>query len=202
MLLAKLLAFGVLPLFAQPAAPAKPKLAIVIDDFGLTYPKDQPDEDWMKITWPITFADMPESPRTKKVDEEAPKWGHELIIHFPFDKFLSLKLPKDRVDPEDLQKVERLMDKAFAQVTHAVGLNNHQSYRATMNAPMMDAFMQRLKPHGIYFLDSHVSSKSVAYQEARKAGIPAAVNSYFLDGLHEPKGRHSHDPKILAQTIA
>lgn len=185
----------------QPAA--KPKLAIVIDDFGLTYPKDVPDEDWMKIQWPITFADMPESPRTKKVNEETPKWGHELIIHFPFDPFLSLKLPKDHVDPEDLQKVEKLMTKAFSQVTHAVGLNNHRSYRATMNRPLMAAFMQELKPHGIYFLDSRVSPKSVAYDEAKKAGIPATVNSIFLDGTHEAGGaRRSRDPKVLPEAIA
>ena len=34
---------------------------------------------------------------------------------------------------------------------------------------MMAAFMQMLKPHGIYFLDSKVGPKSVAYDEARKA---------------------------------
>jgi len=175
---------------------------VVIDDLGLTYPKDQPDEDWMKIPWPVTMAVMPVSPRTTKAAQQVKEAGHELIIHFPFDKYLKLELPKDRVAPGDLKKVKDLLDKAFAQIPAPKGLNNHQSYRGTMNRPMMQAFMALLKPHGIYFLDSHVSSKSVAYEEARKAGIPAAVNSIFLDGGHEPKGRHSKDPKALPAAIA
>ncbi len=188
---------------AQAPAPVEhPRIAIVIDDFGLTYKKDVPDEQWMRIDWPITFADMPQSPRTKQVAAETPKWGHELIIHFPFDPFLSLKLPKDRVDPRDLQKVEALLGKAFREVPHAVGLNNHRSYRATMNKPLMKAFMSVLKPHGIFFLDSHVGPKTVAYEEARRAGIPAAENSIFLDGGHEPKARRSRDPMVLAEAIA
>src|SRR2546423_1474422 len=48
------------------AAEPKPRLAVVIDDFGLTYKKNVPDESWMAIRWPVTFAVMPESPRTKE----------------------------------------------------------------------------------------------------------------------------------------
>ena len=47
-------------------APAKPKIAVVLDDFGLTYKKNPPDEEWMAFDQPLTFAVMPESPRTKK----------------------------------------------------------------------------------------------------------------------------------------
>lgn len=180
----------------------KPRLAIVIDDFGLTYPKDVPDEKWMEIKWPITCADMPVSPRTEKVARQIKAAGHELIIHYPFDNYQKLELPKDHVTEADLASVKKLLDKSFQQIPDAVGLNNHQSYHGTMNRPMMEAFMKLLKPRGIYFLDSHVSSKSVAFAEARKAGIPTAVNSIFLDGTHEPKGRRSKDPRVLAEAIA
>ena len=57
--------FAVL-LFAVPAA-AAPQVAIVIDDFGLNYKKTPPDEEWMAQAGTMTFAVMPESPRTKKV---------------------------------------------------------------------------------------------------------------------------------------
>ena len=179
----------------------KPRLAVVIDDFGLTYPKDQPDEDWMALKFPLTFAVMPVSPRTAQAAKRTKETGHELIIHFPFDKYLSLKLPKDAVDPEDLAKVDALLEKAFKQIPEPKGLNNHQSYRGTMNRPMMQSFMKRLKPRGIYFLDSMVSQKTVAYDEARKAGIPAAMNSIFLDGTHEAKARRK-SPEALAAAIA
>jgi polysaccharide deacetylase 2 family uncharacterized protein YibQ len=192
----------VLLLLASPAFAAAPRIAVVIDDFGLTYPKDVPDDKWMALKFPMTFADMPVSPRTTKVAEEIKASGHELIIHYPFDKYQKLKLPKDSVDPEDMKSVVALLDKAFKQIPGPVGLNNHQSLRGTANRPMMAAFMQLLKPHGIYFLDSRVGPKTVAYDEALKAGIPAAINGIFLDGSHEPKARHSKDPKVLAEAIA
>ncbi|HEX4048010.1 MAG TPA: divergent polysaccharide deacetylase family protein [Elusimicrobiota bacterium] len=197
----RLLAASLL-LLAAPAFAAAPRIAVVIDDFGLTYPKDVPDADWMNLKFPMTFADMPVSPRTTKVAGEIKASGHELIIHYPFDRYQKLKLPADRVDPADLKSVVSLLDKAFKQIPGPVGLNNHQSLRGTANRPMMAAFMKLLKPHGIYFLDSRVGPKSVAYDEARKAGIPAASNGIFLDGLHEPKARHSKDPAVLAAAIA
>lgn len=202
-MLALLAFFAASPcLLAAPSLAASPRVAVVIDDFGLTYPKDVPDDQWMKLKLPLTFAVMPVSPRTAKAAEETKASGHELIIHYPFDKYQKLELPKDRVSDSDLKSVTSLLDKAFKQIPGPVGLNNHQSLRGTANRPMMAAFMRLLKPHGVYFLDSHVGPKSVAYDEARKAGIPAAVNGIFLDGGHEPKGRRSKDPKVLADAIA
>jgi hypothetical protein len=186
----------------QTAPADKPKIAVVIDDFGLTYPKDQPDDDWLALKFPLTFADMPVSPRTEKLARRITETGHELIIHFPFDKYLKLDLPKDHVSESDLTKVRDLLDKAFAQIPEPKGLNNHQSLRGTANRPMMAEFMKLLKPKGIYFLDSKVGPKSVAYDEAKKAGIPAAVNTYFLDGPHEPKARRAKDPQVLKEAIA
>ena len=89
--------------FSCPLWAASPKIAVVLDDFGLTYPKDQPDEDWMKISWPVTMAVMPVSPRTTKAALRVKEAGHELIIHFPFDKYLKLDLPKGRVSAGDLK---------------------------------------------------------------------------------------------------
>jgi uncharacterized protein len=196
-MLALLLALAVL----APAQPPKPKIAVVIDDFGLNYPKDVPDEDWMALGFPITYAVMPVSPRTAQAARRTREAGHELIIHFPFDKYLPLKLPKDSVDPDDLAKVDALLEKAFKQMPDPKGLNNHQSYRGTMNRPMMQAFMKRLKPRVAYFLDSNVSTKTVAFEEARKAGIPTAINSIFLDGTSEAKTRRK-GPEELAAGIA
>lgn len=170
-------------LLAVPAASAEPpRVAIVIDDFGLNYKKTPPDEEWLALPGAMTFAVMPESPRTRKVSplvSSAP--SKELMIHYPFDPFQSLKLTKDAVDPEDALKVAALLDKAMKQIPHAKGLNNHRSYKATKNRPLMRAFMAQLKPTGLYFLDSRVSEKSVARAEAAAAGIPAATNDVFLD---------------------
>ncbi len=163
-----------------PAA-AGPRIAVVIDDFGLTYPKNVPDEEWMKLSFPLTFAVMPESPRTTKAALAAKAAGKEVIIHFPFDPFLSLRLPSQEASPEDIRKVGDLLDKSFRTIPGAVGLNNHRSYKATQNAPIMRAFMSEYRKKGLYFLDSGVSPKSVAAREAASAGIRSARNDIFLD---------------------
>ena len=45
----------------------------------------------------------------------------------------------------------------------------------------MAPFMQVLKSRGLVFVDSRTTGKSVAYDEARKAGVPALQNRGFLD---------------------
>src|SRR5262245_47763541 len=133
-----------LALNAAAADAPKPRVAIVIDDFGLNYKTTPPDEEWLRIAWPMTFAVMPESPRTRKCAEAVKKSAHELIIHFPFDPFQKLDLPKDAASPEDVKKISALLLKAFDQIPGPVGLNNHQSYLATKNRPLMAEFMKLL----------------------------------------------------------
>lgn len=60
--------------------------------------------------------------------------------------------------------------------------------------------MKLLKPTGMYFLDSKVSEKSVAYAEAKAAGIPAETNFIFLDTaeLHT----QAFCVKMLRQAVA
>ncbi len=169
-------------LLAVPAGAAAPQVAVVIDDFGLNYKKTPPDEEWMALASTMTFAVMPESPRTKKAAALiSATTTKELMIHYPFDPLQSLKLLKDGVDPEDALKTAKLLDKARTQIPNAKGLNNHRSYKGTKNRPLMNAFMASLKPTGMYFLDSKVSKQSVAYAEAKLAGIPAVMNFVFLD---------------------
>lgn len=170
-----------LPAVLARAEQAPPRIAVVIDDFGLTYPANPPDSEWMALPWRLTYAVMPESPRTTSSARESAAAGKEVIVHFPFDPFLSLDLSTGAVSSSDEGKVRVLLEKALAQIPGAAGLNNHRSYRATGNVPLMRWFMAQLKPKSLYFLDSRVSTFTVAYAEARRAGVPAAINTVFLD---------------------
>lgn len=191
MLLPALLALSLSAQAAPESAPAaKPKIAIVIDDFGLNYKTTPPDDEWMRIGWPMTYAVMPESPRTRKVAEAVKKTSHELIIHFPFDPFQKLDIAKEKATDEDIKKMSGLLVKALNQIPGPVGINNHQSYRATMNRPLMNEFMKLIADKNVYFLDSKVSERTVAYDEAKKAGLKAAKNYIFL----EDKGHYNDKP--------
>lgn len=175
----KAISLGLL-LLTSPAL-AKGRLAIVIDDFGLDHKNTPPDAEWFALPWTFTAAVMPESPRTAKSVAEAVASKKEFILHFPFDPFLSLKLPAEATDPKDLDAISKLLDKALSQVPGVSGLNNHRSLKATKNRPLMAWFTALLRKKGLFFVDSRVSGKTVAFQEARKAGVPTAINDFFLD---------------------
>lgn len=170
-------------LLAAPAAaqPVKPRVAVVIDDFGFDSKRTPPDSAWLSLPFPLAYAVMPASPRTKEAAKAVREAGREMLIHFPFDPFQSLALPEGRVDPEDLRKVAALLERAFAEIPGAAGLNNHISARSTRNRPLMHEFMKLIKGRVAFFLDSRTTVKTVAYDEARAAGIPAAIEFTFLD---------------------
>ncbi|MDX6768651.1 MAG: divergent polysaccharide deacetylase family protein [Elusimicrobiota bacterium] len=174
---------ALLLLLALPAAaePPRPRLAVVIDDFGFDSRRTPKDEEWAALPFPASFAVMPASPRTRQAAAVLRAAGREVLVHFPFDPFLPLTLPEDALDPQDWAKVEALLERSLREVPGAAGLNNHVSPRATRNRPLMRAFMARLKGRVGFFLDSRVTASSVAYEEARAAGVPAVREYTFLD---------------------
>ena len=141
----------------------------------------------MQLDFPITFAIMPDSPRTRQAAEAARRAGKEVIIHFPFDPFLTLDLRPDSVTEGDKKKVRSLWERALKTIPGAVGANTHRSYKATRNRPLMKWFMGLVKEQGFFFVDSFVSTKTVAFDEAQRAGIPSAVNRIFLEEVKRRK---------------
>jgi polysaccharide deacetylase 2 family uncharacterized protein YibQ len=67
----------------------------------------------------------------------------------------------------------------------AVGVNNHMGSRLTENRAAMQAVMQQMNNHNLFFLDSRTTQHSVAYQVAQEMGVPTAQRQVFLD--HEVK---------------
>jgi|GEM_PF-1628306 len=168
--------------FPKPPRYKHPRVAVIIDDFGRTSKHNPPDEDWMTLDEPMTFTVIPREPRTIIVAQLAKQYGKELMIHFPFDPYENYD-PNDVETSSDAIKAVKLMRSTLKLLPNAVGLNNHRSLLATQNRPLMHAFMRRLRPTGLFFVDSMVSSMTVAGAEARAAGIRTASNSIFLDTI-------------------
>jgi polysaccharide deacetylase 2 family uncharacterized protein YibQ len=80
--------------------------------------------------------------------------------------------------------VERL-DRALRSVPGASGVNNHMGSAATADPALMGTLMAELSRRGLRFLDSLTSPRSVAWQAARSAGVPALRNRLFLDVDHQ-----------------
>ena len=78
-------------------------------------------------------------------------------------------------------EVRAKTEKALDSLPGVAGVNNHRGSRATESRELMAPFMQVLKSRGLFFVDSRTTGKSVAYDAARKAGVPALQNRGFLD---------------------
>ncbi len=73
------------------------------------------------------------------------------------------------------------LDEALAGLPGVRGVNNHMGSAATSDAGTMTALMKELRHRGLYFVDSLTSARSVGYDTARQAGVPAERNRIFLD---------------------
>jgi polysaccharide deacetylase 2 family uncharacterized protein YibQ len=81
------------------------------------------------------------------------------------------------------------LDGALAGLPNVRGVNNHMGSAATSDEATMERLMAELEARGLYFVDSLTSSRSVAYDAALRAGLPAARNRIFLDYDNEDTSR-------------
>ena len=158
-----------------------PLLAILIDDGG----------SQMKLTKrvaalgiPTTWAIMPYRQYSKETAQLAASKSVPYILHLP----MQAQADKDSETGKFIigrgmtaDEVRAKTEKALDSLPGAAGVNNHRGSRATESVELMEPFMQVLKSRGLFFVDSRTTGKSVAYDAARRAGVPALQNRGFLD---------------------
>jgi polysaccharide deacetylase 2 family uncharacterized protein YibQ len=156
------------------------RLAIVIDDLG--YDRAAA-EAVFRIKLPLTLAVLPHLPYSVAIAQEAYRRGIPVLLHLPMEsaeadaKRESIELHTGMTQEEAARMVAGMLE----TVPHAVGANNHQGSRATLDPALMAALMPVLRDRGLFFIDSRTSVDSQAYRLARHAGVPAAYRSVFLD---------------------
>ena len=131
---------------------------------------------------PITVAVLPTLPYSQRILERARELGRCTLLHLPMEAEEDLT-PDIRPVTTAMgeQEIAALVSKYVESMPGIDGVNNHQGSRATADERVMKTVMESLERYDIFFLDSLTSAKSVAYNTARAAGIPAARNSVFLD---------------------
>lgn len=162
-----------------PKGAAKPAIAIVIDDVGVT---KGPLAALLELDSPVTFAVMGYADHMRDFTRKARAGGHELMVHVPME-------PTGKADPgpnalttglKPEEIVKRLRWHLDRQEDF-VGINNHMGSRFTADAAGMAVVMAELKQRGLLFLDSRTSADSVGEETAREAGLPTASRDVFLD---------------------
>ena len=162
----------------------KGKIAIVLDDWGYTL-RQVPV--LAEIHRPLTVSILPSLPHSAEVAAAARAYGHPVILH----------MPMEAVNPHEPREADTLLtgmsrrdildrlNRSFATVPGASGMNNHQGSKATSDPALMQVVLEEVKRRGILFLDSY-TGHSVCGEMAQRMGVRFARRDVFLDNSASP----------------
>jgi uncharacterized protein len=154
-------------------------VALVIDDLGERLEELQALE---RLGVPISYAVLPYAEQTPAVVAALEERGEEVLCHLPME-------PVNGQDPGPgalrlgmpAAELEASTEAALAAVPGAVGVNNHMGSGLSADPGSMESILGVLSRHGLFYLDSRTSPRSVGYRVARTLGVPAAERQVFLD---------------------
>jgi len=164
--------------------PFKGKIAIVIDDWGyslnnLTLAK--------QIRFPVTCAVLPNLKNSRLVASSLRALGFEVILHLPMEPKEQYKLEKNTISVSlNPQDIRRIISEDLQSLVFVKGVSNHMGSRVTESKSTCEIVFKELSRRNLYFLDSFVTSGSVAFSLARKMGLKCARRDVFLDNRSDP----------------
>ncbi len=155
------------------------RVAVVIDDLGRRV-DDVVQLDELGV--PITYSVLPFESRTAEVLREIERLRGEVLLHLPMQ-------PLTEADPGpgaltrgmDAAELDAATRWALGAVGGARGVNNHMGSELSADSTKMRAILGVVGEHGLFFLDSRTSPKSVGYSLALEMGLAAAERQVFLD---------------------
>jgi len=163
-----------------------PRLVVIIDDLGESVHQAA---ELAALRFPVTFAVLPQSTKTREVARLAAKNGLDVLLHQPME-------PRDyphRADPGPgalfvgmpREEIKAVLSENLTQVPQAIGVNNHMGSRFTADSEGMGAMLEELKNRDLFFLDSLTTGDSVGQQQARRLGMAHLRRHIFLDNVQD-----------------
>jgi len=178
----------------------KPKLVIIIDDFG--YSNQEVIRNFLRLPAKLTVSVVPGHQYSQWVASNAKLAGKEVIIHMPMEpEGNANKSGEDRymlltdMKPDE---ISRRLENAYRELPEAVGLNNHMGSLFTADPELMQIVIASLQRKGLYFIDSMTSPQSVAYEIAVRNKIPSAFRTVFLDNVKDKREIQTQFEKAIA----
>ncbi|MEN6559391.1 MAG: divergent polysaccharide deacetylase family protein [Acidobacteriota bacterium] len=175
----------------EPAAKRAPRgqVALIMDDMGNSL---ETLDELAALGRPITISVLPYGAQAGETARMAHEKGLEVLLHLPLE---SVNNHEAMANTEGLimaMMTEPAIVAAFEaccdRVPFAAGTNNHMGSRFTAERDLMRAVLKPIRERGLFFVDSRTTAKTVALEEARRMGIPAAQRDVFLDA-DEDRGR-------------
>jgi uncharacterized protein len=164
-----------------PPPPGAPRVAIIVDDLGSR--RDVLD-GLREIRRPLTVAVMPARPLSAAIARDAARSGMEVLLDLPMEPY---RYPQLDPGPGTLLmsmapgEIQQAVGAHLEAVPPAVGVVNRMGSRLTEDRPRMRAVLEVLAARRLFLVDAYASSQSVAYDEAREAGVRAARRQVLVD---------------------
>ncbi|MCD6319425.1 MAG: divergent polysaccharide deacetylase family protein [Candidatus Desulfofervidaceae bacterium] len=174
--------------FVLPKIEKKPLVAIIIDDLGYDLSVVQ---QLLDLNIPFSYSILPYLPYSQKTAEILKNHHAEIMLHLPLEAnghprlnqqpgMLLLSMP-----PMVLKKQ---LEQDLGSVPYIKGVNNHMGSKFTQNKTYMEIVLKEIKKRGLFFVDSLTTNGSVAYQIARRMGIPSVKRDIFIDATLDVAG--------------
>ena len=155
------------------------RLAIVIDDAGRDLDSQHIYE---QMGIPLTLAVMPDQVHTRDAALSWRTHGLPVILHQPMESVSGIGMePKVILTSMSDAAIRQMLRDSLSQLPEAIGINNHQGSKATIDARTMDIVMNELHHRGLFFFDSHTNSTTAADKAAKTYGVPYVRNDLFVD---------------------
>ncbi len=161
-----------------------PRLAIILDDFGSDRAAA---ESVFSMPYPLTLSILPNHDHSKDIADEALQRGYQVMLHLPMQSVANESPEKEELRPGmSSAEVQAMLGEMIESVPNAVGVNNHQGSQATSDPALMNELMPALRNWNLFYVDSRTTAATVAFDAARRDGIPTAFrNVPFLDDVQE-----------------
>ncbi|MGH7299561.1 MAG: divergent polysaccharide deacetylase family protein [Candidatus Rokuibacteriota bacterium] len=171
-----------------PLPPGAPRVAVIVDDLGSR--RDVFDV-LREIRRPLTVAVLPALPLSATIARDASRAGMEVLLELPMEPY---RYPEVDPGPGALLmsmppgEIQQIVGSHLEAVPRAVGVINRMGSRLTEDRPRMRAVLEVLAARRLFLVDAYTSSQSVAFDEARDAGVRAARRQILVDHARGESG--------------
>jgi polysaccharide deacetylase 2 family uncharacterized protein YibQ len=161
--------------------PGSPRIAVIVDDLG-----DQREafDVLREIRRPLTVAVLPARTQSASIARDAARAGMEVLLGLPMEPY---RYPELDPGPGTLlmsmppAEIQQVVGGHLERMAPVVGVMNRMGSRLTENRPRMRAVLEVLAARRLFLVDAYTSSQSVAFDEAREAGVRAARRQILVD---------------------
>lgn len=158
------------------------EIVLIIDDMG----NKLEDSAAFKLPPEVAFAILPHTPYSKSFAMISEAENRDVLIHMPMEALSGLYMGEGGLSSDmSSDVIKDLLTKAHKTIPNAIGVNNHMGSRLTQLTEPMQATMEYLIYHRMFFVDSRTTRHSKALSIAKENGVPGLGRHVFIDHIRE-----------------